>query len=175
MNGDAGQEPLSWLLTGIFTYGLLNILRYYPIFAVQYPDPMKLLLLCLPLCFCLNVFSQVSKTTVDSLELRYEHCLGEGNNVYNCALQYYSQMDSLLNTVYRQLYSKLDNNRRESLQVSQQRWVEKKEAYFRNIEERADKKRPLTLPGLNDDMIVTDNKAEFLKNRVVELLANVPS
>jgi uncharacterized protein YecT (DUF1311 family) len=127
------------------------------------------------LCISLNVFSQVSKTTVDSLELRYQHCLGDGNNVYNCALQYYTQMDSLLNTVYRQLYSKLDNNRRESLQVSQQVWVERKEAYFRNIEIRAEKKRPLTLPGLNDDMIVTDNKAEYLKVRVIELLENIHS
>ena len=84
-------------------------------------------------------------------------------------------MDSLLNTVYRQLYSKLDNNRRESLQVSQQVWVERKEAYFRNIEIRAEKKRPLTLPGLNDDMIVTDNKAEYLKVRVIELLENIHS
>lgn len=136
---------------------------------------MKLLLLCLPLCICLNVFSQASKTTVDSLELRYQHCLGEGNNEYNCALLYYTEMDSLLNTVYRQLYTKLDNNRRESLQVSQQLWVEKKEAYFKNIEVRAEKKRPLTLPGLNDDMIVTDNKAEYLKNRVIELLASMHS
>ena len=136
---------------------------------------MKILLLLMPLCISLNVFSQVSKTTVDSLELRYQHCLGDGNNVYNCALQYYTQMDSLLNTVYRQLYSKLDNNRRESLQVSQQVWVERKEAYFRNIEIRAEKKRPLTLPGLNDDMIVTDNKAEYLKVRVIELLENIHS
>ena len=136
---------------------------------------MKLLLLCVSLCVSLNVFSQVSKTTVDSLELRYQQCLGEGNNIHNCALQYYTQMDSLVNTVYRQLYSKLDNNRRESLQVSQQVWVERKDAYFRNIEIRAEKKRRLTLPGLNDDMIVTDNKAEYLKSRVIELLTNIRS
>jgi uncharacterized protein YecT (DUF1311 family) len=133
---------------------------------------MKLILLFLPLCLCLNVFSQASKNTVDSIELRYQHCLAEGNNVYNCALQYYTQMDSLLNTVYNELYSKMDNNRRESLQVSQQLWIEKKDAYFKNIEIRAEKKKPLTLPGLNDDMIVTDNKAEYLKNRVIELLTN---
>jgi uncharacterized protein YecT (DUF1311 family) len=133
---------------------------------------MKILLLSVSLCLSINAFSQINKTTVDSLELRYQHCLGEGNNVYNCALQYYTQMDSLVNTVYRQLYSRLDNNRRESLQVSQQLWVEKKDAYFKNIDIRAEKKRPLTLPGLNDDMIVTDNKAEYLKSRVIELLAN---
>jgi uncharacterized protein YecT (DUF1311 family) len=136
---------------------------------------MKILLLSISLCLSINVFSQVGKTTVDSLELRYQQCLGEGNNMYSCALQYYTQMDSLVNTVYRQLYTKLDNNRRESLQVSQQLWVERKDAYFRNIDIRAEKKRPLTLPGLNDDMIVTDNKAEYLKSRVIELLANMHS
>ena len=136
---------------------------------------MKILLLCISLFISINAFSQIGKTTVDSLELRYQQCLGEGNNMYNCALQYYTQMDSLVNAVYRQLYTKLDNNRRESLQVSQQLWVEKKDAYFRNIEIRAEKKRPLTLPGLNDDMIVTDNKAEYLKSRVIELLENINS
>jgi uncharacterized protein YecT (DUF1311 family) len=132
---------------------------------------MKRILLCLPLCFSLNiVFGQVNKTSVDSLELRYQQCLGEGKSTYNCALQYYAQMDSLLSTVYRQLYSKLDNNRRELLEVSQNQWEEKKEAYFRNIDMRVEKKRPLTLSGLDDDMIVTDNKASYLKTRVIELL-----
>ena len=136
---------------------------------------MKLLLLCLPLCICLHVFGQASKTTVDSLEKRYQQCLSEGNSPYNCALQYYEQMDSLLNKVYRQLYSNLDNNHRESLQVSQQQWTEKKEAYFKDIDLRAERKRPLTLAGLDDDMIVTDNKAAYLKNRVIELLSSMHS
>lgn len=131
---------------------------------------MRLLMLCLPLCMCLNVFAQSGKTAVDTLEMRYQHCLNEGNNIYNCALQYYEQMDSLLNKVYRQLCSDMDNNRRQSLQVSQQIWKEKKEAYFKDIDGRVQKKRVRTPSGLDDDMIVTDNKAEYLKIRVIELL-----
>jgi uncharacterized protein YecT (DUF1311 family) len=79
-------------------------------------------------------------------------------------------MDSLLNTVYRQLYDHLDISRRQSLQISQQQWEEKRETYFKDIDVRVEKKRPLTLTGLDDDMIVTDNKAVFLRMRVMELL-----
>ncbi|MVT07097.1 lysozyme inhibitor LprI family protein [Chitinophaga tropicalis] len=137
---------------------------------------MKHIFLSLPLCLCLNiVFAQTTKTTVDSLEKRYQQCLSEGKSSYNCALQYYAAMDSLLDAVYRQLYGKLDNNRRELLQVSQAQWVQKKDAYFRDIDLRVEKKRPLTLSGLDDDMIVTDNKAAYLRTRVIELLASTRS
>ncbi len=131
---------------------------------------MKRLILCLPLCICLNVFAQTSKSAVDSLEKRYQQCLSEGKSNFNCALQYYTQMDSLLHSVYTELYDNLDNNRRQTLQISQQQWEEKKETYFKDIDLRVEKKRPLTLSGLDDDMIVTDNKAAFLRTRVVELL-----
>lgn len=131
---------------------------------------MKRLILCLPLGICMNVFAQTSKSAVDSLEKRYQQCLSEGKSNFNCALQYYSQMDSLLHNVYSELYDKLDTNRKQTLQISQQQWEEKKETYFKDIDLRVEKKRPLTLSGLDDDMIVTDNKAAFLKTRVVELL-----
>jgi uncharacterized protein YecT (DUF1311 family) len=132
---------------------------------------MKSFILCLPLCISLSAFAQTNKTTVDSIEIRYQQCLSQGNTPYQCARAYYAQMDSLVNTVYLQLYNKMDNTHRESLAASQEQWTEKKEAYFREIEQRADKKRPLTLAGLDDDMIVTDNKAAYLKHRVIELLA----
>ncbi|SDF22793.1 lysozyme inhibitor LprI family protein [Chitinophaga filiformis] len=133
---------------------------------------MKRFILCLPLCICMNVFAQTSKSAVDSLEKRYQLCLAAGKSQYNCALQYYTQMDSLLNTVYRQLYDNLDNNRRTTLQISQAQWEEKRQTYFKDIDLRVEKKRAQTLAGLDDDMIVTDNKATFLKTRVIELLAS---
>lgn len=136
---------------------------------------MKFILLCLPLCICLNVFGQTTKITVDSLELRYQQCLSEGNTPRACAMEYYDAMDSLLNAVYQQLYINLDNTRRETLQIAQAQWTEKRDAYFRDIETRADKKRPLTLNGLDDDMILADNKAAYLKNRVIELITAIRS
>jgi hypothetical protein len=81
-------------------------------------------------------------------------------------------MDSLLTTVYRQLCDNLDNNRRSTLQISQAQWEEKRQTYFKDIDLRVEKKRPQTLAGLDDDMIVTDNKAAFLKTRLMELLAS---
>lgn len=131
---------------------------------------MKAFILCLPLGICLNVFAQTSKSDVETLEKRYQECLAEGKSQYNCALQYYTQMDSLLTTVYRQLYDNLDTTRRQTLQISQQQWEEKKDTYFKDIDVRVEKKRPLTLSGLDDDMIVTDNKAAYIRTRVIELI-----
>lgn len=131
---------------------------------------MKAFILCLPLCISMSVFAQTSKSDVAMLEKRYQECLAEGKSHYNCALQYYTQMDSLLTSVYRQLYDNLDTNRRQTLQISQQQWEEKKDTYFKDIDVRVEKKRPLTLSGLDDDMIVTDNKAAFIRTRVIELI-----
>ncbi|SFW41820.1 lysozyme inhibitor LprI family protein [Chitinophaga sancti] len=136
---------------------------------------MKLLLLCLPLCISLTVFGQTTKTTVDSIEIRYQQCLSQGGSSYGCALAYYQEMDRLLAAVYNEVYSNLDNPRRETLELAQAQWAEKKEAYFKDIETRADKKRPLTLAGLDDDMILTDNKAAYLKRRVIDLLKAIHS
>jgi uncharacterized protein YecT (DUF1311 family) len=136
---------------------------------------MKLLLLCLPLCLCLTVSAQVSKSTVDSLEKQYQECLSQGGSQYSCALEYYTAMDTLLNKVYHQVYKSMDDNQREMLMTSQEQWTERKEAYFRDIDIRVEKKRPQTLSGLDDDMIVTDNKAAYIKSRVIELLGKAHS
>lgn len=136
---------------------------------------MKLLLLCLPLCISLTVLGQTRKSAVDAIELRYQECLSQGGSSYSCALAYYQEMDSLLAAVYNQVYNNLDNPRRETLELAQAQWTEKKEAYFKDIEVRAEKKRPLTLAGLDDDMIITDNKAAYLKRRVIDLLKSIHS
>ncbi|MBW8686070.1 lysozyme inhibitor LprI family protein [Chitinophaga rhizophila] len=119
----------------------------------------------------MNVFAQTNKVAIEAIERNYQDCLSEGSDHYNCAVQYYAQMDSLLNTVYHQLYENLDTIRRHSLELSQQQWKEKRENYFKEIDVRVEKKRPMTLAGLDDDMIVTDNKAAFLRRRVMELIS----
>lgn len=132
---------------------------------------MKFLFLCMTMCLSLSAFGQISKNAVDSLDKQYQQNLGGGKSPYACALQYYNEMDSLLNVVYNQLVTTMNDPQRESLQISQEQWTEKKEAYFKEIDIRVEKKRPMTLAGLDDDMIVTDNKAAYIKNRVMELLA----
>lgn len=90
--------------------------------------------------------------------------------MYNCAVTYYKQLDSLLNHTLQHLYSSLTPGRQQQLQTEQGAWEEKKEEYFKKIDERVEKMHKRTMEGLDDDMISTDNKAAFLKARLRTLL-----
>ncbi|MBC9931633.1 hypothetical protein [Chitinophaga qingshengii] len=132
---------------------------------------MKFPMLILAVFLCGNVYCQSSRqTALDTLENRYQRCLSAGSNSYNCALVYYKQLDSLLYTTLQHLYSHINPNRLLTLRVEQGTWEEKKEAYFRKIDERVEKMHKSTMNGLDDDMISTDNKAAYVKDRVTALL-----
>lgn len=122
------------------------------------------------LCCSLHTVAQTRQSALDALEKQYQHCLGEGRHAYSCALTFYRQVDSLLTSTYRLLYTALDTSRRQSLAVSQHQWLEKKEEYFRKIDERVEKHHKKTMEGLDDNMISTDNKATYLKDRLMALL-----
>lgn len=131
---------------------------------------MKLLILILAVFLCGNAYSQSHQAALDTLENRYQRCLSAGSNSYSCALVYYKQLDSLLYSTLQRLYGQIEPNKLHSLQTEQGVWEEKKEAYFRKIDERVEKMHKSTMNGLDDDMISTDNKAAYVKDRVTALL-----
>ncbi|SCB94998.1 Protein of unknown function [Chitinophaga costaii] len=111
-----------------------------------------------------------SRTALDSLDKSYQQCLAaRSGNLYGCVLTYYKGMDSLLQHSYQTLYARLDTARQRSLRVEQQNWEEKKAAYFDLLDARVGKMEKKTPDGLDDRMISTDNKAAYLRNRVVQL------
>jgi len=138
---------------------------------------MKRQLLFIPvlLLLCLNMVAQNKKAAIDSLESRYQRCLAKSQYMYGCALEYYRDLDSMLDLVYRQLYSKLDTSRRQNLVVQQSLWKEKKEAYFKLLDTRVEKLHKKTLAGLDDQVIATDHKAAYIKDRVTELISRYPT
>lgn len=131
---------------------------------------MRNLILILGVFLCTNAYSQSQQTALDTLENHYQQCLGNSQHMYNCAVTYYKQLDSLLNHTLLQLYSNLGPDRQQQLQAEQGAWEEKKEEYFKKIDERVEKIHKRTMDGLDDDMISTDNKAAFLKARLTTLL-----
>jgi uncharacterized protein YecT (DUF1311 family) len=132
---------------------------------------MRNLLLILGIFLCTKAYSQSQQAALDTLENRYQQCLGNSQDMYNCAVTYYKQLDSLLNHTLRQLYSNLNPDAQRKLQAEQGAWEEKKEVYFRQIDARVEKMHKRTMQGLDDDMISTDNKAAFLKDRLNTLLS----
>ncbi|KAA2244966.1 DUF1311 domain-containing protein [Chitinophaga agrisoli] len=133
---------------------------------------MKKVLFFLPLLLCLKSFAQTKQAVIDSLESNYQRCLSKSQYMYGCALEYYRQMDSMMDNIYRQLYTSLDTNRRRSLKVEQVQWEEKKEAYFKLLDTRVEKLHKKTMAGLDDQAISTDHKAAYIKDRVNALLVN---
>ncbi|WP_343744607.1 lysozyme inhibitor LprI family protein [Chitinophaga sp.] len=130
---------------------------------------MRLPILILAVFLCGNAYSQSRQAALDTLENRYQRCLSTSNS-YGCALVYYKQLDSLLHSTLQRLYSQIEPNRLHTLQIEQGAWEEKKDAYFRKIDERVEKMHKSTMDGLDDDMISTDNKAAYVKDRVTALL-----
>ncbi|NLR64914.1 DUF1311 domain-containing protein [Chitinophaga varians] len=130
---------------------------------------MRLPILILAVFLCGNAYSQSRQAALDTLENRYQRCLSTSNS-YGCALVYYKQLDSLLHSTLQRLYSQIEPNRLHTLQIEQGAWEEKKDAYFRKIDERVEKMHKSTMDGLDDDMISTDNKAAYVKERVTALL-----
>lgn len=131
---------------------------------------MRNLIILLAVFLCSKAYSQSQQTALDTLENRYQQCLGNSHNMYNCAVTYYKQLDSLLNTTLQHLYSSLNTGRQQKLQEEQLVWETKKEEYFKKIDERVEKMHKRTMEGLDDEMISTDNKAAFIKERLTTLL-----
>ena len=133
------------------------------------------MLLFLSLMIGVETYAQTKRSVIDSLERNYQRCLTKGQYMYGCALEYYQQMDSMLDIVYRQLYSNLDTSRRKYLKVEQVQWKEKKESYFKLLDTRVEKLRKKTLAGLDDQFIATDQKAAYIKERVTALIKSFPT
>jgi uncharacterized protein YecT (DUF1311 family) len=136
---------------------------------------MRTLLLSLSLLMGIETFAQTKRSVIDSLERNYQRCLSKSQYMYGCALEYYREMDSMLDIVYRQLYTKLDTSRRRNLKVEQVLWQERKESYFKLLDTRVEKLRKKTLAGLDDQAIATDQKAAYIKERVTALIKSYPT
>jgi uncharacterized protein YecT (DUF1311 family) len=129
---------------------------------------MRNLIPILAIFGCATSYAQQQRP-LELIEARYQQCLAKSSNMFNCASVYYRSIDSALNATIQHLYAHLDADMLSRLQAEQLVWEEKKEAYFRKIDERVEKLHKSTMQGLDDEMISTDNKAAFLKNRITEL------
>ncbi|ASZ10317.1 DUF1311 domain-containing protein [Chitinophaga pendula] len=129
---------------------------------------MRLLLLsALFLTIAATTSAQTRYTAaVDSLDIRYQQCMAKGQDMYSCAIEYYQQLDSMLQAVYEELYERLGADRQTVLKTDQDAWIQQRDRYFKTIDTKAAK----SLFGLDDQTIAADNKAAYIKDRVVALL-----
>ena len=100
-----------------------------------------------------------------AIDREYEDCFAKGENMYVCSQVYYSKIDSMLTVVYKLLYSKLDEEGKETLKQNQLKWQKKKNKDFKKIDASIDPDG-----GYDELMIALDKKAEILHKRIEYLI-----
>ncbi|MDA6071977.1 DUF1311 domain-containing protein [Flavobacterium sp. AC] len=108
--------------------------------------------------------------TVSILKTSYQKCLDSGNGMKNCAIEYYNDSDSLLNVSYKNLKLKLSSKEQSKLKKEQLDWIKKRDLYFEKVYSDT-KKEGHFVEGSGDfDMVVFDEKANYILSRVKELI-----
>jgi uncharacterized protein YecT (DUF1311 family) len=111
----------------------------------------------------------ITPTFIEHLEDLHQTCLDRGENMWNCSNDFYNQMDSLLNVVYRNIKNKSTSEAAKSLKQDELKWLEKRNKEFIRI----DKEKDVKNLGVTDaSMVAIDQKAEYVKDRVLFLLKN---
>jgi uncharacterized protein YecT (DUF1311 family) len=120
--------------------------------------------------FCLNAqtFDEVK-----ACKLKYQNCLDSGLDMKICAITFYNEADVLLNLSYKKLKLQLNISQKRKLLNEQRNWLKNRDKYFEEAFEEA--KNDNGGSTLSDDfkMMYFDKKAEFVIERVKELLSKI--
>jgi uncharacterized protein YecT (DUF1311 family) len=100
------------------------------------------------------------------IDKQYQACLDDGQNM-KCALTYYNKMDSCLTIANKQLLSKLDKSSKNTFKKEQTAWLKDQEKEFKAIDQGN------TIEGRDGEMAVEDEKAKFIKERVLVLIGKL--
>ena len=111
-------------------------------------------------------FGQTQKTMV-ILETSYQACLDKGINMLGCSQVYYQQMDSMLNLVYKKVRKTMTPCQISRLKIEQLKWLANRDKYFKNIVLNTEER---LLDEEDKEMVITDKKSDFVRERVVELI-----
>lgn len=96
----------------------------------------------------------------------YQTCVADGQNM-KCALTYYNKMDSCLTVAYKQLLSKLDKSSKATLKKEQSAWLKGQEKEFKAIDQGNE------VEGRDGELAIEDEKAKFIKERVLLLIGKM--
>jgi uncharacterized protein YecT (DUF1311 family) len=120
--------------------------------------------------FCLNAqtFDEVK-----ACELKYQNCLDSGLEMKACAITLYNEADVLLNLSYKKLKNQLNASQKRKLLNEQRNWLKKRDKYFEEAFEEAKNDNGGSTLSEDFKMMYFDKKAEFVIERVKELLSKI--
>lgn len=111
-------------------------------------------------------FSQtrIKESDLKKIETNYKLCLDRGAFMLGCSREFYRDLDSCLNLVYKQLKEKLDVPSKAALNKEQLEWLKTRDLKFQQID-RTNKEE-----GQDGEMFRQDEKATFVRDRVLILI-----
>lgn len=107
---------------------------------------------------------------VENMDTKHQTCLDSGIDMLGCSKSFYLQMDSMLNVVYHQLRATLGEKQKQALKNQQFKWIKKRDIYFKKQDNTFQKKYEKGEWGIDMEMISYDDKANFIKERVIVLI-----
>ncbi|KAA9333554.1 lysozyme inhibitor LprI family protein [Adhaeribacter soli] len=114
--------------------------------------------------FLWNSFAKGQNLSVlNNLDEKYQKCLDAENKMLLCSQQYYLRIDSLLNVVYRNYRVTLTDKQKQNLKSEQLKWLSYRDNYFKKVENELKSERA----GRDAQMIAIDDKAQFVRERVI--------
>ncbi|QBZ96960.1 hypothetical protein GS03_00445 [Flavobacterium sangjuense] len=118
---------------------------------------------------CFGFCQSQTIKTLNKIKTDHQSCLDKGDYMLGCSLDYYKKTDSLLNVVYNKIRLKLNTTEKRKFKNEQLGWLKKKDSYFRKVEKNT-KNEVGDIIGSDLRMIITDKEADFVFDRVEELI-----
>lgn len=123
-------------------------------------------LLIITILFAGTISAQNFNNDLKKLNLQNQECLDKGENMLGCSQKYYAQIDSLLNVVYKNIKKGLNESQQLDLKNKQLAWIKNRDLKFKKI----DIQNTGHGNGLDDIMVKTQRKADFVAERISFLI-----
>lgn len=129
------------------------------------------------ICLLLIIIAKSqTQYTLDSLKKVNQACLDSGIGMTGCAGNYYQQMDSLLNVVYKKLYARSNSSAKLELKKEQLQWLKERDRSFKKIsdENKKEAQKDEMLRHFNT-MFNLQEEADFVQKQVAVLIKRLKS
>jgi uncharacterized protein YecT (DUF1311 family) len=134
---------------------------------------VKKIIIIIFVIVCSNLGNAQGIYIVEKMADDHQACLDKGYKMLQCAIGFYYEMDSMLNVVYTNLRKKVTTKEKEKLKKEQNQWLKRRDVFFKKENKIALKN--WSNWGEDADMFAYDNKADFVKRRVIELIKRLKS
>lgn len=118
-------------------------------------------------CLGEQFISDSQLKSITQIRDTYQNCLDTGEYMLGCAENYYNEIDKLLNKEYQSLRKMLNSEQKDELKSKQIAWLKKRDARFDMIGSEI---MESGMGGNDAQMMIWDEKAEYVFDRVIELM-----